>query len=89
MVGASHDTQKEPDNLKIQESVLANHAQVWYQFAQMTKEALQIDNITGTDSWRKAINKEISKVKIAWKVNDGHTPSEDRVATANVFIGFQ
>ena len=31
----------------------------------------------------------MSKVKIAWKVNDGHTPSEDRAATATVFVVFQ
>ena len=29
------------------------------------------------------------KVKIACKVNDGHTPSEARSATATVFIVFQ
>ena len=31
MMGASHNTQKESDHLKSQESVLENHAQVWYQ----------------------------------------------------------
>ena len=50
---------------------------------------MQIDNITGTDSWRKAINKEMSKVKISWKIDDGHTPSEARAATATVFVIFQ
>ena len=31
----------------------------------------------------------MSKVKITWKVNGGHTPSEARAATANTFVGFQ
>ena len=31
----------------------------------------------------------MSKFNIAWKVNDGHTPSEAREATATTFVGFQ
>ena len=54
-----------------------------------TEEALQIDKIAGNDFWRKVINKEISKVKTAWKVDDGHNPSEARAATATAFVGFQ
>ena len=38
------------------------------------KEALEIDRITGTDFWRKAINKEMSKVKVAWKADEHFTP---------------
>ena len=34
------------------------------------KEALEIDRITRTDFWRKAINKEMSKVKVAWKSDE-------------------
>ena len=54
-----------------------------------TEEALQIDKIVGTGFWRKAINKEMSKVKIAWKVDDRHTPSKARAETATAFVGFQ
>ena len=54
-----------------------------------TEEALHIDKITGTDFWRKAINKEMSNINIAWKVDDEHTPNEARAATATVFVGFQ
>ena len=54
----------------------------------ITKEALQIENITGTDFWIKAINKEMSKFKISWNIDDGNTPSEAREATATVFVGF-
>jgi hypothetical protein len=28
------------------------------------------------DFWQRAINKEMSKVKVAWKVQEGHTPEE-------------
>ena len=31
----------------------------------------------------------MSKVNIAWKVDDGHTPSEARAETATEFVGFQ
>ena len=54
-----------------------------------TEEALQIDKIAETGFWRKAINKDMSKVKIAWKVDDVNTPSEARAATATSFVGFQ
>ena len=54
-----------------------------------TKDALHIDKISGTDFWRKLINKEMSKVKIARKVNDGHTLSEARAETVTVFVRFQ
>ena len=54
-----------------------------------TEEALQIEKITGTDFWRKGINKEMSKFKIAWKVDDGHTPNEARSETATAFVGFR
>ena len=54
-----------------------------------TDEALQIDKITGTDFWRKAINKEIAKVNISWKFDDGHTLIEARAETATVSVGFQ
>jgi len=30
-------------------------------------DALAIDERTGTDFWRKAIDKEMSKVKVAWR----------------------
>ena len=33
------------------------------------EEALKIDEETGTDHWRKAIDKEMVKVKVAWKTH--------------------
>jgi hypothetical protein len=42
------------------------------------KEALEIDKATDTDFWRKAVNKEMAKVKIAWKTNDGLVPQQAR-----------
>ena len=40
------------------------------------EEALEIDHVTNTDFWCKAINKEMLKVKVAWTVHKGHTPQE-------------
>jgi hypothetical protein len=34
------------------------------------EEALRIDEETGTDFWRKAIEKELRKVKVAWEARD-------------------
>ena len=36
------------------------------------KEALEIDQLVSTDFWKKAINKELAKVKIIWATHDGH-----------------
>ena len=52
------------------------------------KEALQIDCITNTDFGRKAINKEMSKVKVAWAVHDGHPPQQICEGKASDFVGY-
>jgi hypothetical protein len=53
-------------------------------------EALEIDRETGTDYWRKALNKEMSKVKVAWKRHDGDVKPEDvRQGKVDDMIGFQ
>ena len=46
------------------------------QLPKSVKEALEINRATNTDFWRRAINKEMSKVKVAWVVHDGHTPQD-------------
>jgi hypothetical protein len=53
------------------------------------QEALDIDRTTGTDLWRQAINKEMTRVKVAWVTHDGHTPQEVRDGKAPNLIGFQ
>jgi hypothetical protein len=53
------------------------------------EEALLIDEESGTDLWRRALNKEMSKVKIAWKVNDKYTPEQVRRGKANELVGYQ
>jgi hypothetical protein len=45
--------------------------------------------MTNTDFWRKAINKEMSRVKIAWKTDDNHTPQQVREGKVPEFMGFQ
>jgi hypothetical protein len=53
-------------------------------------EALEIDKETGTDYWRKALNKEMSKVKVAWKRHDGDVKPEDvRQGKVDDMIDFQ
>jgi hypothetical protein len=50
---------------------------------------LEINKATDTDFWRKAVNKEMAKVKIAWKTNGGVTPQQAREGKAPELIGFQ
>jgi hypothetical protein len=38
------------------------------------EEALEIDRQMGTDHWQRALNKDMSKVKIAWNACDNITP---------------
>jgi hypothetical protein len=40
------------------------------------EEALAIDKETRTDFWRKALGKEMTKVKVAWTSADGVTPKQ-------------
>ena len=47
------------------------------------KEALEIDRITGTDFWQKAVNKEMSKVKVAWKADENFTTEQIRSQKTN------
>jgi hypothetical protein len=40
------------------------------------EETLEIDRTTNTDLWHKAINKEMTKVKVAWKTHEAYIPKE-------------
>ena len=51
------------------------------------KHAYEIDAETGTDFWRKAISKEILKVKVAYEEIEV-TPEEIRSGKASGFVGF-
>ena len=53
------------------------------------KENLDIDRVAGIDFWRKAVNKEMSKVKVMWKANENFTPEQIRSQKTNEYIGFQ
>jgi len=50
---------------------------------------LKIDEETGTDFWQCAINKEMAKVRVAWKVNESCTPEQVWKGLAPNMIGFQ
>ena len=52
-------------------------------------KALQIDAETKTDYWRKALNKKMNEVKVAWKRHDGCTPDDIRNRRMNKFVGYQ
>jgi hypothetical protein len=53
------------------------------------EEALVIDRQTGTDHWQRALNKEMSKVKVAWNARDDITPDDVRSGKVKDMIGFQ
>jgi hypothetical protein len=54
------------------------------------EEALEINRTMNMDFWRKAINKEMSGVKITWApTHDGHTPQQVWEGKVAKFIGFQ
>jgi hypothetical protein len=53
------------------------------------EEALEIDRITSTDHWRKALNKEMLKVKVAWNAKDSITQEDIRSGKMKDMIRFQ
>ncbi len=53
------------------------------------KEALAIDEEMGTDFWRKALGKEMTKMKVAWRGADGVTRKQARTGKEPSLIGFQ
>jgi hypothetical protein len=56
----------------------------------MVEEALEINKAMNMDLWRKAVNKEMAKVKIAWKTHDGYTtPQQTREGKVPDLVGFQ
>jgi hypothetical protein len=53
------------------------------------EEALEIDRQMGTDHWQRALNKEMSKVKVAWNARDDIFPNDVRSGKVKDMIGFQ
>jgi hypothetical protein len=53
------------------------------------EEALEIDRQMGTDHWQRALNKEMSKVKVAWNARDDITPDDVQSGKVKDMIGFQ
>jgi hypothetical protein len=53
------------------------------------EEALEIDRATGTQHWEKALWKEMSKVKVAYKLMEGINPEDVRHGKVPQMIGFQ
>jgi hypothetical protein len=48
-----------------------------------------MDRQTGTDHWQRALNKEMSKVKVAWNAHDDITPDDVQSGKVKDMIGFQ
>jgi hypothetical protein len=53
------------------------------------KEALRIDEENGNHLWGDAIRKEMSKVRVAYKPHESHTPEEVWRGGAPDLTGFQ
>jgi hypothetical protein len=53
------------------------------------EEALAIKKEMGTDFWRKALGKEMTKEKVTWKSADGVTPEQAQTGKEPSLIGFQ
>ena len=88
-MGTSYIMQAESNYFQGQELVFVHNTEVWYQAPHLVKEALEIDQATGTDFWRKALNKEMSKVKVAWEVREGITPEDVQSGKVLALIGYQ
>ena len=52
-------------------------------------EALAIDDETGTEFWRKALGKEMTKVKVVWTAVDGVSPEQACTGKESSMIGYQ
>jgi hypothetical protein len=52
------------------------------------EEALEVDRLMGTDYWQRALNKEMSKVKVVWNAHDNITPDDIRSGKVKDMIGF-
>ena len=53
------------------------------------EEALRINAETKADYWRCALNKEMSRVKIAWKARDDVSLTEVRQGKVQDMVGYQ
>jgi hypothetical protein len=53
------------------------------------EEALEIDRQMGTDHWQRALNKEMSKVKVAWNARDDITPNDIQSGKVKNMTRFQ
>jgi hypothetical protein len=88
-VGAARYPSQELDYLQSQVTLLGGNTQFGIALPKTVKEVLEVERVTNTDCWRKAVNKEMAKVKIAWATHDGHTPQQMREGKVPQFIGFQ
>ena len=63
--------EKETENpSSSQQEIPQDDTQIWYQGDQTVEEALTLDKENGNDLWWKEIQKEMSAVKVAFKILD-------------------
>jgi hypothetical protein len=77
------------ESFRRQVKVLADDPQVWIRLPKTVAAALEIDKATDTDFWRKAVNKEVAKVKIARKTSEGSKLQQARECETPELNGFQ
>ena len=58
-------------------------------FFKTVKEVLNIDKEVENYYWEKALNKDMSKVKVSWQRVDRVTPDQPRSGLVNTMIGHQ
>jgi hypothetical protein len=68
--------------------LLVNNPQIRHTRAKTVKEAQAIDEETRSDFWRKALGKEVTKVKVAWKSTDRVMHVQAQTGKETPMIGF-
>jgi hypothetical protein len=71
-------------------AVLEDNSQIWDSLTQQDgHRGIGNQQRAGHGFWRKAVNKEMAKVKIAWKTHDGSMPQQAREGNVPDLIGSQ
>ena len=76
MVGVSSGTQRNRVISKLKSKYWRTTHKFGIRLPKDVKKALEIDRITGTYFWRKAVNKEMSKVKVVWQADKKFTTNK-------------
>ena len=86
-VGA-HRVNETESNRRKSKTLPVNNSQVWHTSAENCGRIPRNEE-TGTEFWRKALGKQMAKVKLAWRTADGVSPEQARTGKESTIIGFQ